>query len=77
MAQPIREFENRKGRPLWLSLAEFEQMDETGEVIRHGLAIDVSERERLLMTVRDQSTRLQVLWQIATSRTRSEGGRSG
>lgn len=73
VAQLVRKFVNRKGRPLWLSLAEFEQMDETGEVIRHGLAIDVSERERLLMTVRDQSARLQVLWQIATSRTRSEG----
>lgn len=73
VAQPVREFVNRKGWPLWLSLAEFEQMDETGEVIRHGLAIDVSERERLLVTVRDQSARLQVLWQIATSRTRSEG----
>jgi len=73
VAQLVREFVNRKGRSLWLSLAEFEQMDETGEVIRHGLVIDVSERERLLMTVRDQSARLQVLWQIATSRTRSEG----
>lgn len=73
VAQLVRKFVNRKGRPLWLSLAEFEQTDETGEVIRHGLAIDVSERERLLMTVRDQSARLQVLWQIATSRTRSEG----
>ncbi len=69
----VRKFVNRKGRPLWLSLAEFEQMDEAGEVICHGLAIDVSERERLLVTVRDQSARLQVLWQIATSRTRSEG----
>lgn len=69
----VRKFVNRKGQPLWLSLAEFEQMDEAGEVICHGLAIDVSERERLLATVRDQSARLQVLWQIATSRTRSEG----
>ena len=73
VAQQVREFVSRKGRPLWLSLAEFEQADETGELIRHGLAIDVSERERLLMTVRDQSARLQALWQIATSRTRSEG----
>lgn len=73
VAQPVREFVNRNGRPLWLSLAEFEQVDESGEVIRHGLAIDVSDRERLLVTVRDQSARLQVLWQIATSRTRSEG----
>lgn len=68
----VRKFVNRKGQPLWLSLAEFEQLDEAGEVICHGLAIDVSERERLLVTVRDQSARLQVLWQIATSRTRSE-----
>jgi diguanylate cyclase (GGDEF)-like protein/PAS domain S-box-containing protein len=75
VVQRIRKFVNRKGRPLWLSLAEFEQVDEAGEVIRHGLAIDVSERERLLATVRDQTARLQVLWQIATSRTRSEGER--
>lgn len=73
MAQLVRRFHSRNDRPLWLSLAEFDQKDETGEIIRHGLAIDVSERERLLMTVRDQSTRLQVLWQISTSRTRSEG----
>lgn len=72
-AQSVREFANRKGRPLWLSLAEFEQADEAGEIVRHGLAIDVSERERLLVTVRNQSARLQVLWQIATGRTRSEG----
>lgn len=69
----VEQFRSRKGRPLWLSLAEFEQQDESGEVIRYGLAIDVSERERLLTTVGDQSTRLQVLWRIATSRTRSEG----
>ncbi|BAN35614.1 hypothetical protein SCD_n01803 [Sulfuricella denitrificans skB26] len=73
VVQLVQKFVNHKGRTLWLSLAEFEQADDTGEVIRHGLAIDVSDRERLLMTVKDQSTRLQVLWQIATSRTRSEG----
>ncbi|MBU1691451.1 MAG: EAL domain-containing protein [Gammaproteobacteria bacterium] len=73
VVQLVQKFVNHKGRTLWLSLAEFEQADDTGEVIRHGLAIDVSDRERLLMRVKDQSARLQVLWQIATSRTRSEG----
>ena len=73
MAQRVERFKDGRDHPLWLSLAEFEQKNEMGEMVRHGLAIDVSERERLLMTVRDQSTRLQVLWQISTSRTRSEG----
>jgi len=73
LAQSVLQFKNRNGQVLWLSIAEFEQADETGEVIRYGLAIDVSEREHLLMTNREQSSRLQVLWQVATSRTRSEG----
>ena len=73
LAQSVLQFRNRNGQVLWLSIAEFEQEDETGEVIRYGLAIDVSERERLLTMVGEQSTRLQVLWRIATSRTRSEG----
>lgn len=73
LAQSVLQFRSRNGQALWLSIAEFEQADEKGEVIRHGLAIDVSEREHLLMMVGEQSTRLQVLWRIATSRTRSEG----
>lgn len=73
MSQRVERFRGGKNGFLWLSLAEFEQADENDGAVRHGLAIDVSERERLLVTVRDQSTRLQMLWQISTSRTRSEG----
>lgn len=73
MSQRVERFKGGESGFRWLSLAEFEQADEKGGAVRHGLAIDVSERERLLVTVRDQSTRLQMLWQISTSRTRSEG----
>lgn len=73
LAKLVQQFRGPDGKSLWLALAEYEQLDENGEVTRHGLAIDVSDRERLLAEVRGQSTRLQVLWQIATSRTRSEG----
>jgi diguanylate cyclase (GGDEF)-like protein len=59
------------GNPLWLSLAEYEETVD-GERVRQGLAFDVSERERLLATVRGQTARLQALWQAATHRFGSE-----
>lgn len=71
MAHRILRFKNRSGRELWLSLAEYNDESE-GEPIRHGLAINVSEREWLLATVGSQSARFQALWQLATNRSKSE-----
>lgn len=64
------------GEPLWVSVAEYRE-DIGQQVIRHGLAIDVTERERLLETVRRQSQRLETLWQLATRRGHSEEERIG
>lgn len=57
----------KNGEPLWLSLAEY--LDTSGPVpVRQGLAIDVSERERLLTKVQRHSGRLRALWAVATDR---------
>ncbi len=64
------------GSTLWVSVAEYRES--IGEqVIRHGLAIDVTERERLLETVRLQSQRLATLWQLATGHGLCEEKRIG
>ncbi|MDE2089316.1 MAG: hypothetical protein KGJ12_04790, partial [Gammaproteobacteria bacterium] len=64
-------FKRRDGQPVWLRLAEY--LDQSaGETVRHGLAIDVSHREKLLFAVNTQSVRLQTLWQLATDRSMSD-----
>jgi diguanylate cyclase (GGDEF)-like protein len=60
------------GPPRWVAVAEYRSHDALGDSVRHGLAIDVSDRERLLTQVYLQSQRLQALWQLATSRDMRE-----
>lgn len=59
-------------RQRWLSLAEYREVAADGEALRHGLAIDVSDREHLLNQINTQSLRLQALWQVATKRDTSD-----
>ncbi len=59
-------------RPCWLSVAEYRDTLPDGEPVRYGLAIDVSDREQLLNQVNSQSQRLQALWQLATTRDKSD-----
>lgn len=63
------------GSPRWISLAEYDA-SEQGQPMRYGMAIDVSEREKLLETVHNQSERLQALWHLATDRNLSEHERT-
>jgi len=56
----------------WLSVAEYREALLDGEMVRYGLAIDVSDREHLLNRVNLQSQRLQALWKLAMSRGRSD-----
>lgn len=56
----------------WLAVAEYREQLADGEVLRYGLAIDVSDREHLLDQVNTQSLRLQSLWQLATTRDKSD-----
>lgn len=67
----VLRFRRKDDAPVWLSLAEYVELA-GNEAIRHGLAIDVTQRERLLGAVQAQSRRLQVLWQLATNRSKSE-----
>jgi len=60
------------GHPRWLSVAEYREPLPDGEIVRFGLALDVSSRERLLNRVNLQSQRLQALWHLAMSRGRSD-----
>ncbi len=62
------------GQPCWIALAEYDTV-EKGQVTRHGMAIDVTEREQLLETVHNQSERLRALWQLATDRDLTENER--
>ena len=56
---------HKDGRAVWVSTAEY--IDNSLELpVRNGLAINVSERERLLGAVRNHSRRLQTLWQLET-----------
>lgn len=71
MARRIFRFRRGDGTMAWLSLAEYQE-DVDGEMVRQGLAIDVSDRETLFSTVRMQSERLRALWQLATADTRSD-----
>ena len=59
-------------KPRWISVAEYRDTTAGGEPVRYGLAIDVSDRERLLSQVNIQSQRLQALWQLATTRDKSD-----
>jgi diguanylate cyclase len=59
-------------KPRWISVAEYRDTMAGGESVRYGLAIDVSDRERLLSQVNVQSQRLQALWQLATTRDKSD-----
>jgi len=58
--------------PRWLSVAEYRDTLPDGEPVRYGLAIDVSGREQLLNQVNTQSQRLQALWQLATTRDKTD-----
>jgi diguanylate cyclase (GGDEF)-like protein len=58
--------------PRWFSVAEYRDTQPDGEAVRYGLAIDVSDRENLLIQVKGQSQRLQALWQLATTRDKSD-----
>lgn len=62
------------GHPRWIALAEYDTA-ENDQVTRHGMAIDVTEREQLLQTVHNQSERLRALWQLATDRDLAENER--
>ena len=66
----VRVQAGRKTR--WLSVAEYRETLADGEVVRYGLAIDVSDREHLLDQVNTQSLRLQSLWRLATTRDKSD-----
>jgi GAF domain-containing protein len=59
-------------KPRWISVAEYRDTMAGGDPVRYGLAIDVSDRERLLSQVNVQSQRLQALWQLATTRDKSD-----
>ena len=59
-------------KPRWISVAEYRDTLAGGESVRYGLAIDVSDREHLLSQVNVQSQRLQALWQLATTRDKSD-----
>jgi diguanylate cyclase (GGDEF)-like protein len=59
-------------RPRWISVAEYRDTSADGEWVHYGLAIDVSDREYLLSQVNVQSQRLQALWQLATTRDKSD-----
>ncbi len=59
-------------KPRWLSVAEYQDTLPDGEPVRYGLAIDVSDREYLFSQVNVQSQRLQTLWQLATTRDKSD-----
>jgi diguanylate cyclase (GGDEF)-like protein len=56
----------------WLSVAEYREMLLDGDTVRNGLAIDVTDREDLLNQVNLQTQRLQALWQLATTRGKSD-----
>ena len=58
--------------PRWISVAEYRDTTTGGEPVRYGLAIDVSDREHLLSQVNIQSQRLQALWQLATTRDKTD-----
>jgi diguanylate cyclase (GGDEF)-like protein len=59
-------------KPRWIAIAEYREAGADGEVLRHGLAIDVTAREHLLAQVNAQSQRLQSLWKLATNRGKSD-----
>lgn len=63
----VLRFRHANGGTTWLSLAEYVD-DSEGEPLRHGLAINVSEREKLLAKVQLNSDRLRTLWRLATDR---------
>lgn len=68
LVRRVLRFKRKGEAPVWLSLAEYiTQLD--GEEVRYGLAINVSERERLLAALGVQSERLQALWRVATTRS--------
>lgn len=71
LTQKVVRFDSAKVGQRWLSLAEYVN-DEHGGAVRHGLAIDVSDREALLAQVKNQSARFQALWHLATSRSMSD-----
>ncbi len=70
----VLRFKHKQNRPLWLSLAEYVD-DSDGELLRQGLAINVSEREELLAKVQIHSERLRTLWRLATERDTMETDR--
>jgi diguanylate cyclase (GGDEF)-like protein/PAS domain S-box-containing protein len=76
MAHRVVRLMRPDGKRAWLSLAEYQEQAD-GETIRYGLAIEVSERERLLSTVRAQSERFHALWQLATNRGKSDEEKVG
>lgn len=59
-------------KPRWISVAEYRESTTGSEPVRHGMAIDVSDREYLMSQVNTQSQRLQALWQLATTRDKSD-----
>jgi diguanylate cyclase (GGDEF)-like protein len=61
-----------RSEPRWLSVAEYRETQSDGDILRHGLAIDVTDRELLLNQVNLQTQRLQALWQVATTRYKSD-----
>ncbi len=59
-------------RARWIAVAEYREALPGSEPVRHGLAIDATDREELLSRVNLQSQRLQSLWQIATQRGKTD-----
>lgn len=59
-------------RARWIAVAEYRETPPDGEPVRHGLAIDATDREELLSRVNLQSQRLQSLWHIATQRGKTD-----
>jgi diguanylate cyclase (GGDEF)-like protein len=60
------------GKARWIAVAEYRDNGPDGEAVRHGLAIEVTDRERLLSQVNIQSQRLQALWQLAMTRGKTD-----
>jgi diguanylate cyclase (GGDEF)-like protein len=72
VVQQIVKFRGADQCSLWLSIAEYQATADDGKAMRYGLAIDVTERERLLDRLRHQSERFHALWELSTNRIKPE-----
>lgn len=66
--QKITCFSHLDGTTRWISVSEYKD-ETTKHSLRHGLAIDVTERESLIVSVKNHSLRLHALWKLSASRS--------